>query len=426
MSASSLPCFSDALVDIAALARGAEEELLGVIAFAVIVEPMLIRLCPESTQRLNLEIVHRLSSRLRATDILYSMGSWEWLTVLPEMRSTAVLTLAMLRLRRAFEEQPLSVDGVEFSLRTVCGAAFYPDDGDDALHLIQSARIACLQANRLDGGSLFYNRNMENTDESLQMLDRELSAAFNHGSGLELYLQPQIDVSSQACLSAEALLRWQRDSGEWVAPPTVLMAIERQGLRHRFNRWLFQRASEICDSLVQANIHITIAINLSANDLHDPEIPELLAQALATWEIKPSSVQIEITETVMVEETKGVMDVLQRIRNLGISLSIDDFGTGFSGMSYLKNLPVQEVKIDQLFIRHIVDSPKDREIADSIIQLAHRLGMEVVAEGVETAEAAAIVSDMGCNRLQGWLYSKALALPDFILWQHARQAAQGV
>lgn len=159
MSASSLPCFSDALVDIAALARGEEEELLGVIAFAVIVEPMLIRLCPESTQRLNLEIAHRLSSRLRATDILYSMGSWEWLTVLPEMRSIAVLTLAMLRLRRAFEEQPLSVDGVEFSLRTVCGAAFYPDDGDDALHLIQSARIACLQANRLDGGSLFYNRN---------------------------------------------------------------------------------------------------------------------------------------------------------------------------------------------------------------------------------------------------------------------------
>jgi EAL domain-containing protein (putative c-di-GMP-specific phosphodiesterase class I) len=425
MNASSPLGFSDALTDMAALARGTEDALFGVIAFAVSVDPMLIRLSPESAQRLRLEIVHRLASRLRAGDTLYSIAPWEWLTVLPEMRSTAVLTLAMIRLRRAFEEQSLSVDGVELSLRTACGAAFHPDDGDDALHLIQSARIACLQADRLDQGSLFYNRNMENTGENLQALDRELTAAFNKGSGLELYLQPQIDVASQACLSAEALLRWQRNNGEWVAPPSILMAIERQGLRHRFNRWLFQRASEICNGLAQADIHITLAINLSANDLQDPEIPELLAQALATWEIHPGSVQIEITETVMVEETKGVMEVLQRIRNLGISLSIDDFGTGFSGMSYLKNLPVQEVKIDQLFIRHIANSPKDREIADSIIQLAHRLGMEVVAEGVETVEAARVVSELGCDRLQGWLYSKALALPDFMAWQQARQAVLG-
>jgi EAL domain-containing protein (putative c-di-GMP-specific phosphodiesterase class I) len=147
-----------------------------------------------------------------------------------------------------------------------------------------------------------------------------------------------------------------------------------------------------------------------------------LAQALSTWEIKPGAVQIEITETVMVEETKGVMDVLQRIRNLGIDLSIDDFGTGFSGMSYLKNLPVQEVKIDQSFIGQIANSAKDREIADSIIQLAHRLGMEVVAEGVETPEAARIVSELGCDRLQGWLYSKALALPDFMAWYQARRS----
>jgi diguanylate cyclase len=424
MNASLLLDFPDALSDIATLTRASGDALFGVIAFAVSVDPTLIRLPPESTQRLRVEITHCLSSRLRATDNLYAIGIWEWLAVLPEMRSSAVLTLAMLRLRRVFEEQALTVDGMVLSLRTACGAALHPDDGDDALHLIQSARIACLQANQLDQGSLFYNRNMENTGESLQILDRELSTAFNTGNGLELYLQPQIDVASQHCVSAEALLRWQRNNGEWVAPPSVLMAIERQGLRHRFNRWLFQRASEICGKLAEADIHITLSINLSANDLHDPEIPDLLQQALATWDIKPSSVQVEITETVMVEETKGVLEVLQRIRELGINLSIDDFGTGFSGMSYLKNLPVQEVKIDQMFIRQIAHSPKDREIADSIIQLAHRLGMDVVAEGVETVEAATIVSEMGCNRLQGWLFSKALALSDFIDWHHARHPAK--
>jgi EAL domain-containing protein (putative c-di-GMP-specific phosphodiesterase class I) len=420
---SSLQGFPAALSEVAALTRRANRGLFGVIAFAVSVDPTLIRLPPESTQRLKLEIARRLANRLRASDTLYSMGGWEWLSVLPEMKSTAVLTMAMIKLRSAFEEQSLTVDGVELSLRTACGAAIHPDDGEDALHLVQSARIACLQANQTDQGNLFYSRSMENTGVNLQALDRELTAAFNNGTGLELYLQPQIDVASQRCLSAESLLRWQRDSGEWVAPPTILTAIERLGLRHRFNRWLFQRASEICDKLAQANIDITIAINLSANDLQDPEIPDLLQQALATWEIKPDAVQVEITETVMVEETQGVLDVLHRIRKLGIKLSIDDFGTGFSGMSYLKKLPVQEVKIDQLFISHIASSPKDREIADSIIQLAHRLGMDVVAEGVETAEAAAIVSEMGCNRLQGWLFSKALPVPDFIAWHNAWHTA---
>lgn len=408
--------FPAALADIAALTRNSEDLLFGVIAITVAVDATIIRLPPESTHRLRAEIVRRLSSRLRATDVLYSIGNWEWLILLPEIRSTAVLTLAMLKLRAIFEEQTLIVDGVEISLRTACGAAIHPDDGEDALHLVQSARIACLRADKTDQGSLFYSRDMENTGESLQALDRELTSAFNSGDSLELFLQPQIDVATGRCASAEALLRWRRISGEWVAPPTILTAIERLGLRHRFNRWLFQRASETCDKLAHAGIHITVAINLSANDLQDPEIPDLLEQAMATWEIKPKRIQIEITETVMIDETPEVLDVLNRIRKLGVALSIDDFGTGFSSMSYLKSLPVQEVKIDQMFIRQIATSAKDQQIADSIIQLAHRLKMEVVAEGVETAEAAKVVSELGCDRLQGWHYSKALPLADFIAW----------
>jgi diguanylate cyclase len=196
----------------------------------------------------------------------------------------------------------------------------------------------------------------------------------------------------------------------------VLAAIERLGLRQRFNRWLFLAAGQICHKLSSSDIRIRLSINLSANDLLDPEVPDLLEQALKIWNVAPSSIRLEITETSMVQDTVGVIDVLRRLREFGASLSIDDFGTGYSGMSNLKTLPVQEVKIDQSFIRNIVKSKHDQEIAGSIISLSHRLGLQVVAEGVETPESAELLASMGCEWLQGFLFSPALPLEKFMIW----------
>lgn len=415
-----LPGLPVALSEIPLFARRTDGSSLGVIVFNVHPDTAFYRLSPESSLRLRQLITLRLNEKLRATDRLFSISSMEWLIVLPGLRSSATLTMAMLKLRQLFDERSLVVDGIVLRLPVSCGAAIHPEDGDDALYLVQSARIAALHAARSGTGGELYGSGMEELDDRLKHFDHELRVAFSNDDGLELYLQPQVEAQSGWCAGAEALLRWKRDNGEWVSPPELLAAIERLGLRQRFNRWLFMMAGQIAQKLVLSGIDIRLSVNLSANDLLDPEVPDLLEQALKTWNIPSDLIRLEITETSMVQDTESVMDVLLRLRQLGASLSIDDFGTGFSGMSHLKNLPVQEVKVDQSFVQNIVESKRDQEITGSIIRLSHRLGLHVVAEGVETLEAANLLRDLGCEWLQGYLFAPAMPVAQFIDWYKAR------
>ena len=418
-----LPGLPTALSEIPVLNHRQDDASLGVIAFIIHPDVAFYRLSPESALRLREAITHRLNEQLRETDRLYSISSWEWLIVLPGLRSSATLTMAMLKLCSLFDEHALTVDGIALHLPVSCGAAIYPDDGEDALYVVQSARIAGLHAERSGAGSALYEPGMEDLDDRLKHFDHELRAAFSGDCGLQLYLQPQIEAKSGRCLGAEALLRWCRANGEWVPPPVLLAAIERLGLRHRFNRWLFLAAAQICHKLALAGVDIRLSINLSANDLLDSEMPDLLTQALDTWNVAPTAIRLEITETSMVQDTDSVIDVLLRLRQLDVSLSIDDFGTGYSGMSNLKTVPVQEVKVDQSFILNLVESKHDQEITESIIGLSHRLGLQVVAEGVETPEAAQLLETMGCEWLQGFLFSPAMPLEQFVFWCNERALA---
>ena len=410
-----------AVADIPTLMREQEGSgLLGIIAFAVPAAPALYRLTPEAARQLRIDVSQRLAGLLRPQDRLYTISHWEWLVVLPRVVSVAAVTLAMMKLRAGFGELPPTTDGTTLLCPVSCGAALYPDDGSDALHLIQSARIACLQAATGGGGLASYDPSMDETDPSLLALHRELRDALSGGPGLALHLQPQVDLDSDRCFGAEALLRWQRGNGEWVPPYHTLAAVERLGLRQTFNRWLLQHAMQIQVDLAAAGVDIVLSLNLSANDLLDPELPDVIGQALATWELPPAGFLLEITETMMVEETRQVMDVLDRLRALGLALAIDDFGTGYAGMSYLQRLPVQEVKIDQSFVREGVRCDRNREIMASIIQLAGRLQLKVIAEGVETEEMCRVVRDLGCHRGQGFLFAPALPAETFVTWWRAR------
>jgi EAL domain-containing protein (putative c-di-GMP-specific phosphodiesterase class I)/GGDEF domain-containing protein len=421
-----LPRLASALVDLTQLMHDNQpDRIIGVIALAMIPDPHMFRRSADSVHKLRIEASNHIRSLLRAQDRLYAISQREWLIILPNLISRPALTLAMIRLREALAaiETP---GGLSHLPRLAIGSAQWPDDSSDPLFLVQSARIARLFAEQGNADIQSYKPAMEVENDDQQALLNDLRQALQNNRELALYLQPQIEIATGRCTGAEALLRWQRSNGEWVAPPRILESIDRLGLRQTFNRWLLHQATQIQLQLAEQGIEIILSINLSANDLLDIELPDMIGQALATWDISPSKLLLEITETMMIEESWQVMDVLNRMRQLGLHLSIDDFGTGYSGMSYLQRLPVQEVKIDQMFVRQVAESEKAREIITSLIQLANRLKISVIAEGVETAEILGIISSLGCRFAQGYFYSKAIALPEFILWWQATQSAEAI
>ncbi|MBS0512333.1 MAG: EAL domain-containing protein [Proteobacteria bacterium] len=421
----SLPRLRQALADITRLAGDADaSSCQGLVVFSVVREPALLRLAPEAVARLSMHIADRLRAALRPADRLYVLGEWEWLLVLPNLPSSAPVHLAMLKFRRVFYQPPLAIGGVEMGLNAVCGSALSPEHGKDPLHLVQSARIAALAASQRGDWVALYDPEMEQESTAQQNLVTELQQDLADNA-LALFIQPQVEIASGRCVHGEALLRWQRRNGEWVQPPLVMATIERAGLRHAFNRWLFQTAALTLAQLRDAHVPVDMSINITAHDLLDPEMPDLVAQALTLWHLPPERLCVEITETVAVEESQEVTDVLHRLRGLGVRLAIDDFGTGYAGMAYLQRLPVHEVKIDRRFVAPITDSPRDREIIRSISSLARSLGLRIVAEGVETNEVMDLLGELGCTSAQGYLHGRAMPLAEFIAWWRERESRAG-
>lgn len=391
---------------------------VGVLCVTVLPDVALCRLSLERGHKLEAEVAERLRRLLRKQDMLFGGERREWLLVLPGLQSAAVLTLAMMKIGQAFNAHSVVLEGLEVEVPVTCGASMAPEHGENPLHLVQSARIAALAAAQANLGGQIYDPGMEQVSPRLAQLERELRACFAGDNRLELHLQPKVRPQAGKCDAAEGLLRWQRMPDDWVPAPVIISLIDRMGMRHLFNRWLFQRAAHTLHSLREAGVVITLSINLSASDLYDAEVPDLVGQALATWGIDARQLCLEITETGMIEERngEGVTDVLHRLRTLGVSLSIDDFGTGFSSMSRLQQLSVQELKIDRSFIQDIARSEKDREIAASIIELSHRLGISVTAEGVEDEPTAAILTALDCDHLQGYLFARAMPVEAFVTW----------
>lgn len=397
---------------------------LGIISLALVPDPQFLRHSTDAIHKLRIVATREIQAAIRPQDRLYTVSPEEWLIIQPNLISSAASTLAMLRLRDNLMALTDRSGGISHLPRLALGAAICPDNGEDALYLVQSARIARLFAEQGNPDIRSYQASMEAEGEDERGLLDDLRLALRNQCGLTLYLQPQIAVASGRCIGAEALLRWQRANGEWVAPPRILDAIDRLGQRQSFNRWLLHQAPQIQKQLLEAGIDITLSLNLSANDLLDVELPDMIGQALATWGIAPEKFLLEITETMMIEESWQVMDVLTRLRELGLRLSIDDFGTGYAGMGYLQRLPVQEVKIDQVFVKQVIDSDKAREIIASVIQLTNKLGMSVIAEGVETSEVLDELNRLGCRFVQGYLFSPALPLPEFVRWHETNQIQQ--
>jgi EAL domain-containing protein (putative c-di-GMP-specific phosphodiesterase class I) len=233
---------------------------------------------------------------------------------------------------------------------------------------------------------------------------------------MELFYQPKIDARSGQVTGAEALLRWKHPTRGMVPPSTFIPLAERYGLMRGLGQWVIEDACRQAQRWREHGLRMRVAINLSALQMRQNDIVELIVQSLERYRVQPSLLTCEITESVAMEDTKATQQTFKRLGKAGVHLSIDDFGTGYSSLSYLRRLPAEELKIDRSFVMDIESSTDARSVVDAVVKLAHALGLRVVAEGVENTRQQEILRELGCDEMQGYMFAKPMSARALLLW----------
>ena len=308
----------------------------------------------------------------------------------------------------AIEEQGYTLY-IEFTL----GLALYPAHSGDPQQLLDKAEQAMLQARKSGQQWNVYSAEQEQVFVRHHLLFGKLrEALLKHY--LQVHYQPQVELVSGRVLGAEALARWN-DAASGAVPPSVFIPVaEESGLIRLLTTWLVGECMRECARWHALGLDLDISINLSALNLLDPELMEVLQAGLSETGLQPQHINLEITESCFMASPERAMEVIQRIHDCGFKLSIDDFGTGYSSLSYMKSLPIDELKIDQSFVRKLLQSPGDQAIVASTIELAHNLQLSVVAEGIEDQATADWLRARGCDIGQGYCFARALPSEEFI------------
>lgn len=350
---------------------------------------------------------------------IFRTSTQEIVLVAHQLKQAAQLQLIAVRLAHAFEE-PLPLEHLTLILKPFFGGISSLQHQASPLAMLESAKIALHQAFFNDQQIEVHNNLITNGMLNQHQLDEEIIRALQENE-LDLYVQPLVSLNYQDtntneyCAGGEFLLRWQKAPRGYVSPTRLIDTIYKKGFGKVFTRWLIHTACRRCAELKKRGL-FSFTLNLSSHDLLDEDLPELLTQSIGLWDILASQIIIEITETDLLANEEIVDQVLKQIVALGFRLALDDFGTGYSSMARLRNMPVNLVKIDQSFVRNIVHSKEDRAIVQSILELAHSLGKEVVAEGVEDTQSLNILKEMKCNKIQGYHFAQPMAFEDFIPW----------
>jgi diguanylate cyclase (GGDEF)-like protein len=312
---------------------------------------------------------------------------------------------------RATLERPLDAGDIQVAVEGSVGVALYPRDGGDAETLLRHAEVAMYTAKEWRVGVVSYSPAVDPHDPQQLSLVAELKGAAERGE-LVPHFQPKMELASGRVAGFEVLTYWQHPTRGLLPPGAFVPVAERTGAIRHLSRAVFsaavrQRAEWSC-----YGADLVIAVNLTAVDFIDLDLPDQLGGIVAEHEVDPATICLEITESSIMADPERTHSVLDRLAAVGFWLSVDDFGTGHSSLAYLKNLPVNEVKIDRSFISGMATSPQDRMIVRATIDLAHSLGLSVVAEGVETREVQALLRGFGCDVAQGFLYARPLPAPE--------------
>ena len=355
----------------------------------------------------------RLLEGVRAKDTVARFGGDKFAICLPATATVAASELAQ-RLR-ALLEQPLSLDEHTIDVSAGVGLASFPMHAGDADALLARAEVAMYAAKVQQAGVTAYDPVLDSASDTSVSLLSELRVAVDEGQ-LRLYLQPKFALGSGAACGAEALVRWQHPQRGLIGPGQFIPFAERTGFIRELTTWMIDKSAERCSELRDHGFHLKVAVNLSTKDLMDLRLPERLAQTLARTHLEPASLSLEITESAIMDDPQRALGTLRRLDAMGVTLSIDDFGTGYSSLAYLKSLPLHELKIDQSFVKGMEQDRADLKIVRSTIDLAHNLGYQVVAEGVETAQTWAILRAMKCDMAQGYFMAKPMPEGDVQAW----------
>ncbi|CUA85266.1 PAS domain S-box/diguanylate cyclase (GGDEF) domain [Gulbenkiania indica] len=404
--------------------------------FTQTLEARLARRLPQTLLVLDLNRFKEINDTLghpAGDQLLVKLGQRLSRLLLPQGVDVARLggdELALLAGRRMSEEEvsalcqivlgaisePMEVENIKLEVSASVGVAFYPQDAQTSADLFRCADIAMYAAKHELRGYAFYRRASDHFTPERLSLQSDLAHAIRSGE-LALYYQPKISLTDGSLSGFEALLRWMHPKRGMVSPMQFIPLAENTELIHPLTRWVIREALQQVAHWQARGRSVPVAVNISVNNLHDPAFVEDLATMLTESRMPPGLLELEVTESALMNHPELALQRLNQIRALGVVLYIDDFGTGFSSLAYLKSLPVSALKIDRVFVAAMTEHAQDALIVQSTIELAHNFGLQVIAEGVEDYETAEALRRLGCDIAQGYCFARPMPAEEARAWQ---------
>lgn len=371
--------------------------------------------------QLLLQVGERLLARVRHSDTVSRIGGDEFVVLSPECGQPAIAAALATKLLRALAE-PFELADTSLVIRASIGIALYPENGQRPDTLLANADAAMYQAKANDGNNYqFYSPELNERNLARLRMELRLRQALERQEFV-LYFQPQVDADSGQVVGAEALIRWQDPVHGLIPPGQFIPLAEESGLIQSIGDWVIQDVCRQQQRWRDQGLELPIAVNLSARQFRQHGFIDSISQALAQTGIAPHLVELELTESMLMQDIQQAVAKLSRLKALGFRIAVDDFGTGFSSLNYLRLFPIDVLKIDQSFVRELQEDPAALAITNSIIALADALGMNTVAEGVETQGQRELLQRHGCHTIQGYLIAKPMPEAAFVQWLDSYQA----
>jgi diguanylate cyclase (GGDEF)-like protein/PAS domain S-box-containing protein len=360
------------------------------------------------------QVAFRLQNQLRGNDMVARLGGDEFAMISPGIADAHAAALIARRILNALE-LPFVVEGQVLDVGASIGIALYPTHGTDVRALLRGADVAMYAAKENQSGYSFHQRQTGTRTPDQLALVAELRVAIEREQ-LELYYQPKLHLRSGLMTRAEVLLRWNHPTRGFLTPSQFIPLAERTGLIRPLSSWLLDRALEQCRKWQDAGAPVHVAVNISAKSLLDQNLPQKVQAALDRWNVDPRFLKLEITESSIMADPAHALAILAMLQSMGVRLSMDDFGTGYSSLTHLRELPIDEIKIDKSFVAQMTTSEADAAIVRTVIHLAHDLGKQVCAEGVEDEATWRMLRELECDLAQGFWIARPMPAAQLTQW----------